>query len=65
MMNWIFWALLIAGIVLVLWPFFIIAEAAVSAALWIIGAILIVSAILWAVGLFRRAVSAPTSGVGM
>ncbi len=49
MMNWVFWALLIVGLILLFAPFFGIVPAAASAALWLLGGLLVIAAIVWAV----------------
>lgn len=43
-MHWLFWVLLIAGIVLVTWPFFAAVSTGAAIFIWILGAILIIAA---------------------
>jgi hypothetical protein len=43
-MHWLFWVLLIAGIVLVIWPFLATVSAGAAIFLWIIGALFIIAA---------------------
>jgi len=59
-MNWIFWALLIVGLILLFSPFFGIVQATASAVLWLLGGLLVIAAIVWAiVSLSRVAPTAP------
>lgn len=53
-MNWIFWALLILALVLLILPFAGLVTAALEAAFWILGALLLVAAIIWAISAFSR-----------
>ena len=43
-MNWLFWILLLAGIVLVIWPFFTALSAGMAIFFWILGALAIIAA---------------------
>lgn|GEM_PF-2077319 len=43
-MNWLFWTLLIAGIVLVIWPFFAALSTGAAIFLWVLGALFIIAA---------------------
>jgi len=58
-MNWIFWTLLVLALVLLFAPLFGMVPAALKATLWIIGALLMVASIIWAISLFTRAVPGP------
>jgi len=53
-MNWLFWVLLIAGILLLVIPLLGIFKVFLSAALWIIGALLLIGVTTWAVVLLAR-----------
>jgi hypothetical protein len=59
-MNWVFWALLIVGLVLLISPFLGIVEAAVSTALWVVGGLILLAAIVWAVTTLGRTTAAST-----
>ncbi|HEY3416265.1 MAG TPA: hypothetical protein VGM23_05210 [Armatimonadota bacterium] len=65
-MGWLFWTLLIIGIILVLWPFFALVTASIGIFLWILGAILIIGAFIWAIPYWgtpgRRAAASPYGG---
>ncbi|MHB9022552.1 MAG: hypothetical protein ACYC7E_00010 [Armatimonadota bacterium] len=57
-MGWLFWILLMSGIVLVLWPFVALVATGVAIVLWILGAVLILGALIWAIPYL----SAPSRG---
>jgi len=42
--NWLFWTLLIVGIILVIWPFFTALSTGAAVFLWILGALFIIAA---------------------
>ena len=60
-MNWVFWTLLVLALVLLFAPLFGIVAPAMKATLWIIGAVLMVAAIIWAISMFSRAVPGPAT----
>ncbi|HEY3378526.1 MAG TPA: hypothetical protein VGL77_13625 [Armatimonadota bacterium] len=53
-MNWLFWVLLILGLVFLFAPFAGLVAVAVKATFWLIGALLIIAAIVWAVATLSR-----------
>lgn len=53
-MNWVFWVLLILALVLLFTPLLGIVTAALRVTFWIIGALLLIAAIIWAVSLLSR-----------
>ncbi len=53
-MNWLFWALLIVALLLLLMPLGFVLSFALEAALWILGAVLLIVAIIWAVNLLSK-----------
>ncbi|MHB9134077.1 MAG: hypothetical protein ACYDBB_23655 [Armatimonadota bacterium] len=60
-MNWIIWALLIVGLVLLIVPFAAVVSIAVESALWIIGALLVLAAVIWAISTLGRAATTGTT----
>jgi len=56
-MSWVFWILLIVGLLLLISPLLGIVEVALSATLWIIGGLLLIGAIIWAVATLSRGVT--------
>jgi hypothetical protein len=53
-MNWLFWALLILGILLLVLPLLGVLEAALAIAFWLIGGLLLIGAVAWAVIVLAR-----------
>lgn len=60
-MNWVFWALLIVALLLLFTPLLGIVAAALRATFWIIGALLLVAAVIWAISTLSR--GTPTTTV--
>lgn len=58
--NWVFWALLVVGLLLLFAPFLGLVRAAVSGIIWLLGALLIIGAIIWAVSTLGRAATSPS-----
>lgn len=59
--NWLVWALIVVGLLLLFVPFFGIVAAAVKATLWVIGGLLLLIGIIWAVTALSRATSTATT----
>jgi|GEM_PF-2098671 len=56
-MNWLFWALLMLGILLLVMPLLGILDAVLSVAFWLVGALFLICVTIWAVvALARNAV---------
>lgn len=53
-MNWIFWALLVVGIVLLIAPLLGVLDTAVAAVLWLAGGVIVIGAVIWAVAALSR-----------
>lgn len=53
-MNWLFWSLLILGIVLLIAPLQGVLQTAVAAAMWLVGGVLVIGAAIWAVVVLSR-----------
>ena len=53
-MNWLFWSLLILGVVLLIAPLLGVLQTAVAAALWLTGGVIIIGAAIWAVIVLSR-----------
>ena len=60
-MNWIFWALLALGVLLLLAPIFGVLEVAVAATMWLLGGLLLIAAAIWAVVALSRGAAARTT----
>ncbi len=61
-MHWIFWALLVLGVVLLVVPSLIIVSFALHTALWIIGAVLLIGAAAWTILTLTRLALTPATG---
>jgi hypothetical protein len=71
-MSWLFWTLLIVGLVLIIWPFLAVLSAGAAVFLWVLGAVLLFGALVvalsyWSVRPARAGASAgaTTYGGGM
>jgi len=53
-MNWLFWALLLLGIMLLIAPLLGVLQTAVAAALWLAGGLILIVATIWAVVVLTR-----------
>lgn len=60
-MNWIFWVLLIVALLLLVAPLAGVVAAALRATFWIIGAILLIAAIVWAITTLSRGTPSTTA----
>ena len=57
-MGWIFWTLVILGILLLIAPLLGLLSAAVAAVLWLLGGVLLIGAVIWALVIISRAPTA-------
>ncbi|MHB0939269.1 MAG: hypothetical protein ACYDCO_23505 [Armatimonadota bacterium] len=53
-MNWLFWVLLILGIVLLIAPLLGVLDMTVAALLWLAGGVIVIGAVIWAVAVLSR-----------
>ena len=58
-MHWLFWILLILGILLLLAPLLGVFEAIFAIALWFIGGLLLIGAAIWAVIVVASSAASP------
>jgi len=53
-MNWLFWALLFLGVVLLSVPLLGVLQTALAAGLWLTGGVIVIGATIWAVVVLMR-----------
>lgn len=63
-MNWLFWTLLIVGIILVIWPFFAALTTGAAIFLWVLGALFIIAAFFVLPTWWARPATAPAGTMG-
>ncbi|HEX2948987.1 MAG TPA: hypothetical protein VHV83_05385 [Armatimonadota bacterium] len=54
-MNWLFWVLLIVALLLLFSPMVGLVTAALRVTFWVLGALLLIAAIIWAISTISRA----------
>jgi hypothetical protein len=59
-MHWLFWALLVLGVLLLVVPFLGIVSFALHTTLWIVGAVLLIGVAAWAIITLTRLAMTPS-----